>query len=179
MEGFHIWLQALACPFKKRWLQDVQTVFLPAAVKDSAQICFLYPHTAGGFQVLRSRAATYCSFTKLCPQAVRFGAIQWPDSRATQLLCTSLLVYQLTAAPAVRPIRLLFIPSYHGDPPSSWPRFQTWLISMPPFLVMCSITSQGSHRHDFTGRNPSIINGLTGFQKSGQHALLPHFITPV
>lgn len=51
-----------------------------------------------------------------------------------------------------------------------WPAiFMTPLQDMinfqPPFLVMCSITSQRSHRRGFAGRNPSIINGVYGLPK--------------
>lgn len=46
MEGFQIWLRALTCPFKKKMIAGC-TIFLPAAVKDSAQIAFLFFLTAG------------------------------------------------------------------------------------------------------------------------------------
>lgn len=52
----------------------------------------------------------------------------WQDSGTTQPLPH--VTYGIfNAVPAIRQIRRLFIPGFHGDPPSSWPRFETWLIS--------------------------------------------------
>lgn len=47
---------------------------------------------------------------------------------AAQRLRPSLLVFSIQA-PAVCHIGRVFTPVFHGHPPSSWPRFKTWLIS--------------------------------------------------
>lgn len=44
---------------------------------DSAQICFLYFSTSARTQLLRGGAATQCSFTNLCLEAVECAAIEW------------------------------------------------------------------------------------------------------
>lgn len=166
MEGFHMWLRALTCPFKKRWLQDVWTIFLPAAFKDSAQIFFsLLPYSRWllASEVVNSNVLQFpqnCarsqsgvaqtpwelrSHTMLPLNSVLINStksdMQWkylsPINVFLELLARqwdhaipSRVTYGIfNAAPAIRQIRLQFMPRFHGDPPSSWPRFKTWLIS--------------------------------------------------
>lgn len=147
MEGFHMWHRALTCPFKKRWLQDVWTIFLLAAFKDSAQIFFSPPHPYSRWQSgVAQTPWELRSHTMLPQNSVLINCtksdMQWKYPSLLINVFLGLLARQwdhaipsrvtygiFNAAPAIRQIRLLFMPRFHGDPPSSWPRFKTWLIS--------------------------------------------------